>query len=56
MNDLILFTLKIGQRNIFFSTDFIGLRRNFSEIISVLEKIGPNIFNRLLIFDSFVTY
>ena len=48
--------MKIGQRNILFSIDFIGLRHNLSEIISILEKIGPNILNRLLIFDSFVSH
>ena len=53
--DLSVFTLRIGHQNFSFSIDFIGLRHNsllicyFPEIISILEKIGPNILKRLLI-------
>ena len=45
-----------------FSVDFIGLRHNsppicyFREIISILEKIGPNIPKKLLTFNFFGTY
>ena len=44
--DLSVFTLEIEHRNLSFSVDFIGLRRNFSliryfqEIISIVEKRG----------------
>ena len=60
--DLSVFTLKIGHQNLLFSIDYIGLCRNsslicyFPEIISILEKFGPNILKRLLIFYSFMTH
>ena len=60
--DLSVFTLKIGHQNLLFSIDFIGLRHNssvihyFPGIISILEKIAPNILKRLLIFFSFMAH
>ena len=56
------FTLKIWHHNLSFSIDFIGLRHSsslicyFPEIISILEKICPNIQKRLLIFNLFMTH
>ena len=54
-----VFALKIGHQ---FSIDVIGLRHNsplicyFQQIISILEKIYPNILKKLLIFNLFMTH
>ena len=59
--DLSVFTLGIGLQNLSFSIDFIVLRHNSSlicylrEIISILQKNGPNILKLLLIFNLFMT-
>ena len=51
--DVSVFTRKIGDQNLSFSIDFIGLRQNsslicyFPEIIIILEKICPNILKKL---------
>ena len=56
------FTLKIGHRNLLFSKDFIGSHHDssltcyFPEIVSISEKICPNILKMLLIFNMFMTH
>ena len=60
--DLSVFALKIGHQNLLFSTDLIRLCHNSPlicyspKIISILEKIGPNILKRLLIFNLFIAH
>ena len=60
--DLTVFTLKTGHQSFPFSIDFIGLRHKsslicyFPEIIGILEKIGPNILKRLLLFNLLMTH
>ena len=60
--DLTVFTLKTGHQNLSFSIGFIGLRHKsslicyFPENIGMLEKIGPNILKRLLIFNLFMSH
>ena len=62
LTDLSVFTLKTGHRNLSFSIGFIKLCHSsslicyFPEIISIFEKIGPNILKRLLILNFFMTY
>ena len=60
--DVSVIALKIGHQNLSFSIDFIGLRHysstifHVTKIISILEKICPNILKRLLIFNLFMTH
>ena len=61
LTDSSIFTLKIGHQNFPFSIDFIRSRHNsllvcyLQEIISILEKICPNMLKRLLTFNLFMT-
>ena len=62
LTGLSVLALKIGHLNLLFSVDLIGLRLNsslicyFPEIISILEKICPNIPNKLPIFNLSMTH